>query len=236
MFKRINKDGMEFLEVEDGKINILFSLATNDISYKITSEEGRRNLEKLKDRFEVKEVNFTNQIHSNFIINLDEEIDSTKKEADALILSRKNEIVGVFTADCVPVVLYDKEKEVIAAVHSGWKGTIADISRKVAYQMKDKYDCKNIKVIIGPCVGKCCYQVSEELVTKFKEKYGENVADGRMLDLKFAIRKQLEDIIKNENIRDLDLCTNCNTDYELHSYRRKMEDSGRLFSFAFIKE
>ena len=236
MFKKINKDGMEFLELEDGKINILFSLATNNVSYKLASEEGRINLEKLKDRFQVKDVNFTNQIHSDLIINLDEEIDSTEKEADALILSRKNEIVGVFTADCVPVVLYDKEKEVIAAVHSGWKGTIADISRKVAYQMKDKYDCKNIKVIIGPCVGKCCYQVSEELVTKFKEKYGENVADGRMLDLKFAIRKQLEDIIKNENIRDLDLCTNCNTDYELHSYRRKMEDSGRLFSFAFIKE
>ena len=234
--KKVNKNGMEFLEFEDGKIKILFSLATNDVSYKLASKDGRGNLEKLKDRFEVEKVNFTNQIHSDLIINLDEEIDSTTKEADALILSRKNEIVGVFTADCVPVILYDKEREVIAAVHSGWKGTIADISRKVAFQMKDKYNCKDIKAIIGPCVGKCCYQVSEELATKFKEKYGEDVADGRMLDLKFAIRKQLEGIIKDENISDLDLCTNCNTDYELHSYRRKAEEAGRLFSFAFIKE
>ncbi|MGL4451540.1 MAG: peptidoglycan editing factor PgeF [Sarcina sp.] len=233
MFKKINKDGMEFLQIKDGEVNILFSLAINGISYKLADEVGKKNLEKLKEKFSVDKVNFTNQIHSDLIINLDDQ-DSREKQADALISSKKCEIVGVFTADCVPVILYDKEKKVISAVHSGWKGTIADISKKVAIQMKERYGCKDIKAIIGPCVGQCCYQVSEELASKFKEKYGENVANDRMLDLKFAIKKQLKDLLKAEDIKDLNICTNCNDEYELHSYRKKMEEAGRLFSFAFI--
>ncbi|MGL4655136.1 MAG: polyphenol oxidase family protein [Sarcina sp.] len=235
MYKKINKNEMEFLIIKDGKINILFSLATNGVSYKLADVEGRENLEILKEKFDVEKVNYTNQIHSDIIINLDNE-DSKEKEADALILSRENEIVGVFTADCVPVILYDEEKNVISAVHSGWKGTIADISKKVAIEMQKVYGCNNLKVIIGPCVGQCCYEVSEELATKFKEKYGDEVASGRMLNLKYAIRKQLEGIIKEESIKDLDICTNCNSEYELHSYRKNTEEAGRLFSFAFIKE
>lgn len=234
MLKRVNKDEMEFLQIQDGEVNILFSLATNQVSYKLADKEGRENLEKLKEKFNVNKINFTNQIHSDLIISLDED-DAREKQADAIILSRKDEIAGVFTADCVPVILYDKEKKIISAVHSGWKGTIADISKKTVIKMEKEYECKNIKAIIGPCIGKCCYQVSEELADKFKDKYGEDVAQGRMLDLKFAIKKQLEGLLKSENIKDINICTNCNDEYELHSYRRKAEEAGRLFSFAFIK-
>lgn len=234
MYNKFVQNEREFLKIEDGNINIVFSTAYNDISYKLGDENTLKNLEELKNIFSVNKVNYTKQIHSDILINLDEE-ESVDGEADGLILSRKNEIAGVFTADCVPVIIYDKDKEVIAAVHSGWKGTIADISKKACKIMKEKYSCENIKVIIGPCVGKCCYEVSEELAEKFTNKYGETVADLRMLDLKEAIKIQLKDFVRSENILDLNLCTNCSTDIELHSYRRKQENSGRLFSFAYIK-
>ncbi|WP_297519510.1 peptidoglycan editing factor PgeF [uncultured Clostridium sp.] len=235
MLEIINKNGMEFIRFKEGKVNILFSLATNEVSYKLADIETKKNLEKLKEIFKVEEVNYTNQIHSDIIINLDDET-SKDKEADALIVSKENEIAGVFTADCVPVILYDTQKNVIASIHSGWKGTIADISEKAAKIMKKKYNCLNIKAIIGPCVGVCCYEVSKELASEFEKKYGEGVVNGRMLDLKFAIKEQLKDSVKFEDIRDLDLCTNCNLDYDLHSYRKKAKQSGRLFSFAFIEK
>ena len=235
MLDIINKNGMEFIKFKDGKINIMFSIATRGISYKLADGTAKINFERLKKQFNVKKVNYTNQVHGDLIINLDQE-ESVDREADGLILSKKNEIVGVFTADCVPVILYDAKKNVVSAVHSGWRSTIADISKKAAVIMKKKYNCENIKVIIGPCIGSCCYEVSEELATTFKNKYGNEATNGRMLDLKFAIREQLKGLISEKNIKDLDLCTNCNTEYKLHSYRMTGGDAGRMFSFAFIEE
>lgn len=234
MYNLINKEGKEFLEIVDGNINILFSTAGNDISYKLSETETIANLNSLKNIFNVIKVNYTNQVHGERIINLDK-MESVKEEADGLILSKKNEIAGVFTADCVPVIIYDKNKEVISTVHSGWKGTINDISKKACLELKELYGCEDIKVIIGPCVSKCCYEVSEELAEKFKNKYGSSVVNGRMLDLKKVIEVQLKDIVKKEDILDLDLCTVCNKEIKLHSYRNLAENSGRLFSFAYIK-
>ena len=235
MLEIINKNGMEFIKFKDGKVNIMFSVATNDISYKLADGTAKINLERLKKEFNVEKVHYTNQVHGDLIINLDEE-ESTQREADGLILSRKNEIAGIFTADCVSVILYDGDKEVISAVHSGWKSTIADISKKSATIMKEKYGCENIKVIIGPCICSCCYEVSEELAQKFESKYGKGTTNGRMLDLKFAIKEQLKGLVRNEDIKDLNLCTNCSTEYKLHSYRTSGVESGRMFSFAFIEE
>lgn len=235
-FEVIKLDNMEFIKFVDGKVNILFSTAENNISYKINTEEGTTNLNKLKDLFFVDEVKYTNQIHSSIIFETNEEKDLLKESGDAIISNKNNEIVGVFTADCVPVILYDPDKNIISAIHSGWKGTIGDISRKTAEIMKNKYGAMNIKGLIGPHIGSCCYEVSEELAVKFSEKYGDEVRENRMLNLEYAIRKQLEGIVHNENIKSLNICTNCNEQYKMHSYRRDLENSGRLFSFVYIKE
>ncbi|MGL5634884.1 MAG: peptidoglycan editing factor PgeF [Sarcina sp.] len=232
--KVIEKNGMEFIKIDANNIEIYFSTAKNNISYKLAQESTKRNIFKLADVFEVEKVNYTNQIHSDIIIDIKNET-SEDKEADGIITNRPNEIIGVFAADCIPVIIYDEEAKVIAAVHSGWKGTIADISKKACEKMKDIYGCKTLKVVIGPGVGQCCYEVSEELIQKFKSKYGDTVAKDRMLNLKEAIKIQLKELVKPENIMDLDICTNCNDKYELHSYRRDKENSGRLFGFAYIK-
>lgn len=232
----INLGNKEFIKISDGNINILFSTAENGVSYRLKTEEGEKNLRDLKDLFKVKEVHYTNQIHSDIIFDLKDVSAVTEKEGDGLLTNKINEIIGVFAADCVPVILYDEEKKVIAAVHSGWRGTIADISKKAAEEMKVVYGAKEIKVIIGPHVGNCCYEVSEELSEKFNLKYGEQTSNGRMLSLETAIRRQLKGIVREENISSLNLCTNCNEEYKLHSYRKFKEQSGRLFSFVYISE
>ncbi|MGL4739824.1 MAG: peptidoglycan editing factor PgeF [Sarcina sp.] len=232
--KIVEKEGMEFIKIEADGIEIYFSTAKNNVSYKLSDAETKSNIFKLNDIFDTKAAHYTNQIHSDIIVDLEKE-DSEDKEADGIITNKTNEIIGVFAADCIPVIIYDEKAKVIAAVHSGWKGTIADISKKACEKMKNSYGCENLKVVIGPGVGQCCYEVSEELAEKFRSKYGNDVTSGRMLDLKKVIKVQLNSLVQADNITDLNICTNCSEEYHLHSYRRDQENSGRLFGFAYIK-
>lgn len=227
--------GKEFISFKDGNINIKFSTALNDVNYKKEEEEGKSNLEELKNIFDLDKVIYVNQIHSADFIDATGENFKGNKDCDALITKDKNTLIGVFTADCVPVIAYDKEKEIIAAIHSGWKGTFNKIVRNTCKYMKENYGCEDIKVIIGPHVKECCYEVSEELVDKFRSEFGKEVCTGRMLNLEKCVRVQLKGIVKESNIESLNICTYCENEIKLHSYRKEQEKSGRLFSSVFIK-
>lgn len=129
----------------------------------------------------------------------------------------------------------------MAAVHSGWKGTINCIVAKTIDRLIKDYnsEIKDIKVYIGPHNMKCCYEVSEELIETFKNKdiYKDTyINDGRNLSLKQCIIKQLNDKgICDDQINKLNMCTYCSKEYSFHSYRKSKEKSGRIFSFIFIK-
>ncbi len=90
---------------------------------------------------------------------------------DALITNLPGVAIGVRTADCVPILLSDPEKRVIAAIHSGWKGTVQMISRKVIGILEDKYGTKpsDLQAAIGPCIGPDSFQVGEEVAAVFKD-------------------------------------------------------------------
>ena len=98
---------------------------------------------------------------------------------------------------------------------------------------------KDVKVYIGPHIRKCCYEVSQELKETFLEETGipEDVLfDGRRLSLEECILKDIREIgVLEENIYTLNLCTYCNEDIKLHSYRKSNGDYGRLFSFVILK-
>lgn len=89
---------------------------------------------------------------------------------DALITSNPQCAIAVRTADCIPILLYDPVKKVVAAVHSGWKGTILRIPAKCISQMRSRYGCKteDIIAVIGPGIAPESFQVGEEVVNMFK--------------------------------------------------------------------
>lgn len=89
---------------------------------------------------------------------------------DALMTNVKGCAIGVRTADCIPVLLYDPVKEAVAAIHSGWKGTLNRISQKTIFRMKDVFgtDPENLKAVIGPGICRNCFQVGDEVVQYFK--------------------------------------------------------------------
>lgn len=90
---------------------------------------------------------------------------------DALITHLPCVAIGVRTADCVPVLLYDPVRRVVAAVHAGWKGTVLHISQEVITAMAHDFECHpvDMKAVMGPAIGPDSFQVGEEVVTQFRE-------------------------------------------------------------------
>lgn len=241
LFRELKRN-KDFLEIDLEKVKIVFSTAENKRSFNRHTEEGKENINSIISEYNVNDVKYLNQIHSDRVIiyknNNDEIID---EEGDAIITSEERVAVGVFTADCIPVLIVDEEKGVVAAIHSGWKGTFNSITLKTLNIMKDKYKTNpsKIKVYIGAHIRQCCYEVSEELKERFLEHTGiaeEELFDGRKLNMERCILKDLQESgINEENIYSLNLCTNCENKIKLHSYRASVGTYGRLFSFIFIK-
>ena len=244
---------MKFLNIEDiecykdywiikeNDISIVFSNAKDERSFNRHTENGISNLQSIKSDFKVENVVYLNQIHSDIIevYNGVNEEEFIKKEGDAIITKEIDTAIGAFTADCVPIILVDNKNKVIAAIHSGWKGTISSIVLKSVNKMITEFNCdvNNIKAYIGPHIRKCCYEISEELKEKFIGQFDipeEELFHGRKLSMEKCIEQDLlKANIKKENINSLNLCTYCSKE-PLHSYRKSSGSYGRLFAFAYI--
>ena len=114
------------------------------------------------------------QVHGTEVAVVDRP-DLTREDLegyDALITALPGVAVGVRTADCVPILLYDPVKRVVAAIHSGWKGTVRMISQKALAILSRQFGCRpaDIRAAIGPCIGVESFQVGEEVVVQFREQ------------------------------------------------------------------
>jgi len=227
----------EFIKYQQDNAVILFSTAKNELNFNKNTEEGLLNLEKIKTHYDLQAIGYLNQIHSDLIWNFDGNI----KDGDALVTNKVKTAIGVFTADCVPVILVDTKKGAIAAIHSGWKGTKALIVSKTVERLQENYGSRaeDIRVYIGPHIGGCCYEVSRELLEEFTSEdiYSNiKISNDNKLDLEKCILAQLEEKgIKVENISTTNTCTACNKQYELYSYRNSENKQGRMFSFVYLE-
>jgi YfiH family protein len=152
-------------------------------------------------------------------------------EADALLEDRPGSVVAVKTADCMPILLADERLHAVAAVHAGWRGTVAKIAAGAVTEMRDRFGTRpdDLHAAIGPGIGKCCYEVGPEVALHFG-------GQGRgHIDLTAANRLQLEEAgVTTKRIYTSDLCTMCLSG-EFHSFRRDKEAAGRLYSYAGIR-
>lgn len=227
----------KFIEFKESGASFYFSTAENNLNFNKNSHEGIENLENIKKWFDLDTVAFVNQIHSDIVHEFRNKI----CDGDAILADKKNVAVGVLTADCVPVLIFDKAKGKIGAVHSGWKGTYSGIVSNAINMMIKKYgtEVKDLTIYIGPHIMDCCYEVGEDLLKKFNQLSiyrNINISNGRKMSLKNCIISQLLNLgIDKVQIHSIDLCTFCNKDFKLHSYRKDKEQSGRMFSFVFLK-
>lgn len=232
----ISVEGFEFLKISDNGAEFVFSTAKNRLNFNKNIEEGIDNLNNLKKWFDLKDIGFVSQTHSNDVFYFDGSIN----EGDAVLNDRPGVGIGIFTADCVPVLIWNKEKSIAAAVHSGWKGTLLSIVCKTIDKLILDYgiDVSQTIAYIGPHNKSCCYEIGEDLMTKFNESHeftGLDIIKDNKLDLEKCIKNQLTNKgLLNENIHSLNICSHCNDEFKFHSYRKDKKDYGRMFSFIYF--
>jgi YfiH family protein len=158
---------------------------------------------------------------------------------DALVTDQPGVLLTVRTADCVPVLIHDPVREIVAAVHAGWRGTVAGILPKTFAVMRRRFGSQpaSLRVSIGPSVGSCCYEVDEPVLSRLRESFADwrslvrKTGPGRaMLNLRGLVRGQARATgVREDRIHSVSLCTVCHPDL-FHSYRRDGSVRGTMVS------
>ncbi len=217
-------------------------LGSNDNKNKV-----KENLKIVKNKIGKKSKNIflLHQIHSNkyVFINKNFKFLKNKIKADAIITDQRKLPIAVLTADCVPILLFDREKKIIAAIHAGWKGAFKGIINKVInFMIKKGCSKDNLIGVIGPCIKQNSYNVRRDFMNKFIKKDKKNKVffkykkDIIYFNLTSFIKSQLKSI-KNTNIDTINIDT-FNTKNNFFSARQslklKHDDYGRNISIIMI--
>ncbi len=143
---------------------------------KDSKKNVRKNLEFVSKKMFSKKSNLIlmHQTHSNKVAVINKNNLKKRIKADAIISKVKGLVLGVVTADCVPILVYDRKNQIIGCVHAGWKGAFSGIIKKTILKIR-KFNSKNqIFASIGPCIGKKNYEVDLSFVKKFLLKSKQN--------------------------------------------------------------
>jgi len=267
----VRKNGIEYLqfrkllEYSDDIVHA-YTLGT-DISYRTLStkreelpkEEFERNLQNYKNICKELNVDYINlirpnQFHTDEVKIVEDKInknfpDFNLKEyndVDGLVTNKRDKLLVTSNADCILLIFYDPIKKVIANVHSGWKGTIQQISVKAVEKMKNEFNCnlQDIICCICPSIRKCHFEVDEDIKDLFKEKFKNLTQIDEIIEQKGekwhidtvlinkVILKQAG--LKEENIIDSGICSVCNSNL-IHSYRVEKEGYGLEVAIVGLK-
>ena len=199
------------------------------------------------------EVLQPHQTHSTVVAVVDRE-DMSREElrgVDALITSIPELAIGVRTADCIPVLLYDPVHKAIGAAHSGWRGTLNRISTKAVLEMARRFGSSpaDIRAVIGPGIGFDSFQVGDEVAVFFKEsgfpvdriwsfrgpRKDGSMEGGHHLDLKECVRYTLMECgLPASHIQLSNIDTY--TDSGFYSARREGKQTGRIINSIKLKK
>lgn len=176
------------------------------------------------------------QKHTDKVLYLDAAMEP--RIADAVVTDRRGVLIGVQTADCVPVLLHDPRNGVIGAVHAGWRGTAAGILKGTIRFMADRFACspEHIRLAIGPSIRRCCYEVDHEVCEAVSRETGqggyyEKKGVKYHLDLAEANRQQaISTGIAASRIWVAPDCTFCHPE-RFFSYRYARGSTGRQGGF-----
>ena len=207
----------------------------------------QKNLETVSNKINAKskKIILLNQVHSNkfHYINKSSKLNKKKFEGDALITDKKNFPIAVLTADCAPILIHDEDKQMIAAIHAGWKGAYKDIVKKVVkFMIKKGCSPENITAAIGPCISSSNYEVKEDFKKKFIKKNKKNIIFFEKIKGKscFNLNKYIHFQLESLKIKKIDVINKdtFNAKNNFFSARRSISlnenDYGRNISIIMI--
>jgi polyphenol oxidase len=201
---------------------------------------GNKSLVAAAFGFDPRRFILLHQVHRDGILVLREPDDRlpTGLEYDAVITHTPNRFLGIQTADCLPILIIDKAKKVVAGIHAGRQGTACQITRKVVRKMKTEFGCLtgDLRVAVGPSIGLCCYEIDEKVfLQEWKSLSTSKDAGKWMVDLPGINMAQMKmEGIREDQIFRINLCTRCHPDL-FFSYRGEGQ-TGRQLSFIGIAE
>jgi hypothetical protein len=186
-----------------------------------------------------------NQIHSNkfYFINKNYKFKKKKLNGDALITNIKKIALGVLVADCVPILIYDKNLKIISAIHAGWKGVYKEIIKKVVkFLIKKGSNTKNLVAVIGPSISEKSYEVQKDFKSKFlkKDKQSKFFFKIRKNKTYFGLNKYVYYHLKKLGIKNLEIIKKNTFDPKNNffsarrSIQNKENDYGRNISVIMI--
>ena len=160
--------------------------------------------------FDQKKVILLNQIHSDkfYYIDKKSKLNNFKFYGDALITNISNTPIGVLTADCAPILLFDKQMKMTAAIHAGWKGAYKGIIKKVVkFMIKKGCSPSNITAVIGPCISLKSYEVKQDFIKKFIKNDKKTIVFFKKIKNKnyFNLNKYISSQLKSLDIKNIDI-------------------------------
>ena len=217
-------------------------IGSND---KKTNIKKNLDIVKFKLKSKSKLVFLVKQIHSNkfLFLSKNSNIKSRSVSADAIISEKKGLPIAILTADCVPVLIYDKKRKMIAAIHAGWRGAYKGIVKKVIkYMLVKGCNTKNMTAAIGPCICQKSYEVKKKFKNQFVKKDKKNVKffviikNKIYFDLANYIKKQVKlNLIKNIDLLNIDTFNKKNNFFSARrSLKLNHNDYGRNISIIMI--
>jgi YfiH family protein len=179
------------------------------------------------------------QVHGDHIAEVTSTNIKEAGEADAMVTAKADVFLGVLTADCVPILLIAPKQRLAAAVHAGWRGSLAGLPAKTVKYLADNYKVApiDLEAALGPAIGPCCYEVGEDVAQPLAARWGPLAKDSinawgakQHVDLRRLNRAILAAAgLPAERIYTVGPCTKCAGD-EFFSYRREGKETGRQMS------
>lgn len=196
------------------------------------------NRSRVEEKFNVKLQSLAIQVHGADVLVLKSKSSVPVREplprADAIVSNAAGLSIPIFFADCLPIFVWDPVTKAGGLAHAGWRGTLLDMGPRAVGVMANEFGSKpeNLLVAIGPSIGPCCFEVSEDVSEPFQAKYGKEIVSERgkqrFVDLWEANRKSL--LLKGVNGVNIELareCTSC-LERKYFSYRRDKGKTGRM--------
>ena len=191
-----------------------------------------------------KKLILINQIHSSKVVLINNSNINKKIEADGIMTSLNNVVLGILTADCAPIFIYDNKNKFICCVHSGWKGTLKNISKNAIVLFdKNNISRKNLTAIIGPCLNSKNYEVDRNFEKKFLIKnknyskfFRKKNINKAFFNLRGLIKYQLKEL-GIEKIHNVNLDTYANQKLFFSHRRSKHQNqrtTGRLINLISL--
>lgn len=255
----VKSDGIEYLQfkrlLEFDNLVHCYTLSVYDVNFKSDSDKLDDSINKIAKALNINKNNIVKplQKHTDCIKNVEnsgekylysEKCNDKYNGVDGLLTNKADVDLMLSFADCTPILLYDPINKVIGNIHSGWRGTVQKIGQKAVKKMIKDYESKPEDIIacIGPFIGKCHFEVDEDVKNIFEETFSyfgrncdiiekqNNLVEGKQkyhIDTTLINRLMLEECgLNKNNIVESGICTVCNSDY-MHSYRAQREKSGR---------